>query len=34
VRDLLAELREEPAPLTFHPRPRHELPGDASGSAA
>jgi len=34
VRDLLAELREEPAPLTFHPRPRHALPGDASGSAA
>jgi len=34
VRDLLAELREEPAPLTFHPRPRRELPGDASGSAA
>jgi 1-acyl-sn-glycerol-3-phosphate acyltransferase len=34
VRDLLAELREEPAPLTFHPRPYRELPGDASGSAA
>jgi len=34
VRDLLAELREEPAPLTFHPRPHRELPGDASGSAA
>ena len=34
VRDLLAELRDEPAPLTFHPRPRHDLPGGASGSAA
>jgi 1-acyl-sn-glycerol-3-phosphate acyltransferase len=34
VRDLLAELRGEPAPLTFHPRPRRELPGDLSGSAA
>ncbi|HEV7211295.1 MAG TPA: lysophospholipid acyltransferase family protein [Blastococcus sp.] len=34
VRDLLAELRQEPAPLTFHPRPHHGLPGDASGSAA
>jgi 1-acyl-sn-glycerol-3-phosphate acyltransferase len=38
VRDQLAELRGEPAPLTFHPRPRRELPGDvpggASGSAA
>ena len=34
VRDELAELRDEPAPLTFHPRPRHELPGDVSGSAA
>jgi 1-acyl-sn-glycerol-3-phosphate acyltransferase len=34
VRDQLAELRQEPAPLTFHPRPRRELPGDLSGSAA
>ncbi|TFV89235.1 1-acyl-sn-glycerol-3-phosphate acyltransferase [Blastococcus sp. CT_GayMR16] len=34
VREQLAELRQEPAPLTFHPRPRHELPGDLSGSAA
>jgi 1-acyl-sn-glycerol-3-phosphate acyltransferase len=34
VRDLLAELREEPAPAVFHPRPARELPGDLSGSAA
>ncbi len=34
VRDELAELRGEPAPQTFHPRPRRELPGDLSGSAA
>jgi 1-acyl-sn-glycerol-3-phosphate acyltransferase len=34
VRDQLAELRQEPAPPTFHPRPRRELPGDLSGSAA
>jgi 1-acyl-sn-glycerol-3-phosphate acyltransferase len=34
VRDELADLRGEPAPLTFHPRPRRELPGDLSGSAA
>ena len=35
VRDQLAELREEPAPTTFHPRPPHgELPGDLAGSAA
>jgi 1-acyl-sn-glycerol-3-phosphate acyltransferase len=34
VRDQLAELRQEPAPSTFHPRPRRELPGDLSGSAA
>jgi 1-acyl-sn-glycerol-3-phosphate acyltransferase len=39
VRDQLAELRDEPAPLTFHPRPSRELragrTGDpASGSAA
>jgi 1-acyl-sn-glycerol-3-phosphate acyltransferase len=34
VRDQLAELRGIPAPLTFHPRPRRELPGDLSGSAA
>jgi 1-acyl-sn-glycerol-3-phosphate acyltransferase len=34
VRDQLAELRGEPAPLDFHPRPRRELPGDLSGSAA
>jgi 1-acyl-sn-glycerol-3-phosphate acyltransferase len=34
VRDQLAELRGEPAPLTFHPRPQRELPGDLSGSAA
>ncbi|SOD93053.1 lysophospholipid acyltransferase family protein [Blastococcus haudaquaticus] len=34
VRNELAELRGEPAPLTFSPRPRRELPGDLSGSAA
>ncbi|MCW2739864.1 MAG: 1-acyl-sn-glycerol-3-phosphate acyltransferase [Blastococcus sp.] len=34
VRDQLAELRGEPAPLAFHPRPRHETPGDLSGTAA
>lgn len=34
VRDQLAELRNEPAPTAFHPRPRQELPGDVSGSAA
>lgn len=34
VRDQLAELRGEPAPAGFHPRPRRELPGDLSGSAA
>jgi len=34
VRDQLAELRGVAAPLTFHPRPRRELPGDISGSAA
>ena len=34
VRDQLAELRGEPAPAGFHPRPRRELPGDVSGSAA
>jgi 1-acyl-sn-glycerol-3-phosphate acyltransferase len=34
VRDQLAELRGEPAPTTFHPRPRQEQPGDVSGSAA
>jgi 1-acyl-sn-glycerol-3-phosphate acyltransferase len=34
VRDQLAELRQEPAPLTFHPRLRRELPGDLPGSAA
>ncbi|TFV69568.1 1-acyl-sn-glycerol-3-phosphate acyltransferase [Blastococcus sp. CT_GayMR19] len=34
VRDQLAELRGEPAPLAFHPRPRRELPGDVAGSAA
>lgn len=34
VRDQLAELRGEPAPATFHARPRRELPGDLSGSAA
>jgi 1-acyl-sn-glycerol-3-phosphate acyltransferase len=34
VRDQLAQLRGIPAPLTFHPRPRRELPGDLSGSAA
>jgi 1-acyl-sn-glycerol-3-phosphate acyltransferase len=34
VRDELAELRGEPAPRTFHPRPRRELPGDLSGTAA
>jgi 1-acyl-sn-glycerol-3-phosphate acyltransferase len=34
VRDQLAELRGIPAPATFHPRPRRELPGDVSGTAA
>lgn len=34
VRDELAELRGEPAPTSFHPRPRRELPGDVSGTAA
>jgi 1-acyl-sn-glycerol-3-phosphate acyltransferase len=34
VRDQLAELRNAPAPLTFHPRPCPELPGNVSGSAA
>jgi 1-acyl-sn-glycerol-3-phosphate acyltransferase len=34
VRGQLAELRDAPAPRTFHPRPRRELPGDLSGSAA
>ncbi len=34
VRDQLAELRAEPAPATFYPRPGRELPGDLSGSAA
>jgi 1-acyl-sn-glycerol-3-phosphate acyltransferase len=35
VRDQLAELREEQAPPTFHPRPpRGQLPGDIAGSAA
>jgi 1-acyl-sn-glycerol-3-phosphate acyltransferase len=35
VRDQLAELREESAPPTFHPRPAPgELPGDVTGSAA
>jgi 1-acyl-sn-glycerol-3-phosphate acyltransferase len=34
ARDGLAELRGEPAPTTFHPRPRRETPGDLSGTAA
>jgi 1-acyl-sn-glycerol-3-phosphate acyltransferase len=34
VRDGLAELRGEPAPSVFYPRPQRELPGDVSGSAA
>jgi 1-acyl-sn-glycerol-3-phosphate acyltransferase len=34
VRNQLAELRDLPAPTSFHPRPRRELPGDLSGSAA
>jgi 1-acyl-sn-glycerol-3-phosphate acyltransferase len=34
VRDQLAELRGEPAPNAFYPRPARELPGDVSGSAA
>jgi 1-acyl-sn-glycerol-3-phosphate acyltransferase len=34
VRDQLAELRQEPAPLTFHERPQRELPGDLPGTAA
>jgi 1-acyl-sn-glycerol-3-phosphate acyltransferase len=34
VRDQLAELRDEPAPASFYPRPRRSLPGDVSGTAA
>ena len=34
IRDQLAELRDESPPQTFHPRPRREMPGDLSGSAA
>lgn len=34
VRDQLAELRGEQAPLLFHPRPRRELPGDLPRGAA
>jgi 1-acyl-sn-glycerol-3-phosphate acyltransferase len=34
VREQLAELRGEPAPAAFYPRPGRELPGDVSGSAA
>jgi 1-acyl-sn-glycerol-3-phosphate acyltransferase len=34
VRDQLAELRGEPAPLGFAPRPRRALPGDLPGNAA
>jgi 1-acyl-sn-glycerol-3-phosphate acyltransferase len=34
VRDQLAELRGEPAPTSFHPRPRRETPRDISGTAA
>jgi 1-acyl-sn-glycerol-3-phosphate acyltransferase len=34
VRDQLSELRGEPAPTSFHPRPQRELPGDVSGTAA
>jgi 1-acyl-sn-glycerol-3-phosphate acyltransferase len=34
VRDQLAELRGEPAPATFAPRPQRRLPGDLPGSAA
>jgi 1-acyl-sn-glycerol-3-phosphate acyltransferase len=34
VRDQLAELRREPAPLTFYARPPRELPGDLPGTAA
>jgi 1-acyl-sn-glycerol-3-phosphate acyltransferase len=34
VREQLAELRGEPAPAGFYPRPHRETPGDLSGSAA
>ncbi|WP_233498828.1 1-acyl-sn-glycerol-3-phosphate acyltransferase [Blastococcus sp. TF02A-26] len=34
VRDQLAELRGEPAPAGFAPRPRKKLPGDLPGTAA
>lgn len=34
VRDQLAELRNEPAPPTFHPAPARERRGGAEGSAA
>jgi 1-acyl-sn-glycerol-3-phosphate acyltransferase len=34
VRDQLAEIRGESAPKAFYPRPRRDLPGDVSGTAA
>jgi 1-acyl-sn-glycerol-3-phosphate acyltransferase len=34
VREQLAEVRGEPAPVAFAPRPRRTLPGDLPGSAA
>jgi 1-acyl-sn-glycerol-3-phosphate acyltransferase len=34
VRDRLAEVRGEPAPVAFAPRPRRTLPGELPGSAA
>jgi 1-acyl-sn-glycerol-3-phosphate acyltransferase len=34
VRDQLAEVRGEPAPAAFWPRPRRELPGDVPGDTA
>jgi 1-acyl-sn-glycerol-3-phosphate acyltransferase len=34
VRDQLAELRQQPAPPTFHPRSHRALPGDLPGTAA
>src|SRR3954469_14219491 len=34
VREQLGELRGETPPISFHPRPARELPGDVSGSAA
>ena len=34
IRGLVERYKQLPAPRAFHPRPRRELPGDVSGSAA